>query len=383
MREKFKKVLLYVIMLSFVSIVLEIFSFIFINHVYDKNFTVVTRQGYQTYLAERDLKLGWPSKSSLKNRKMDSRGARFSPAYPQPGNSCVSLYGDSFTWSDEVDDKSAWGNKLAKIIGCPVSNFGVWGYGTDQAYLRFSLNVKDESKVVILSHMTGDIKRNVNQWRTFISYPPRDSEWRVFKPRFIINDSGELQLIPLPDYQYEDLYDISRNPSRYMKHDSLAPDGNLPPWLVVSSFPYIKNVLDIVREQLSDYWDGIELKKVMHFYVKDGKSNAYNVTKKIIMEFDSNAKKRDKIPIVLFIPHRSEVYHYIANDQWFSQGMIDELRASGVNVKNYGDYMIEREGKDGVCTLFLREKCGGHFNAKGYGLLAEFASTLVEKFMAS
>jgi hypothetical protein len=376
--KKYRALVYYAIMLCFVCLVSELLAFIFINHVYNKNFTVTTYKEYKKYLNERDEILGWPSEAWLKAKKADVSGARFSPAFPEPVDSCVSLYGDSFRWSDEVDDVNAWGNRLAEILGCRVSNFGVSGYGTDQSYLRFSYNFNDKSKVVILNHMTGDIIRNVNQWRTFVSYPPRDYEWRVFKPRFILNDAGELQLITLPDYKFDELYDVSRNPSRYMKHDYLAPDGELPPWLIQPSFPYIKNVLDIIHEHLSfGYWNDIKPIGIGDYYNKDHESNAYNVTKKIILKFNLEASKRGKTPIVFFLPHRSEIYNYIAEDKWYSQGMINELRMAGVNVINYGEYMIEKTGKDHICQLFIKEKCAGHFNNEGYRLLAEFASGVI------
>ena len=79
-----------------------------------------------------------------------STGARFSPAYPEPGNECVTLYGDSFTYGVGVREEYAWGNTLAERLRCRVGNFGVGGYGTDQALLRFMHNPNDPSSVAVL-----------------------------------------------------------------------------------------------------------------------------------------------------------------------------------------------------------------------------------------
>ena len=35
--------------------------------------------------------------------------------------------------------------------------------------------------------------------------------------------------------------------------------------------------------------------------------------------------------------------------------------------------LIERVGKDKICDYFISRKCGGHFNPKGYELLADIA----------
>ena len=121
-------------------------------------------EGYGAYLRDRDPLLGWPYPSSLNQRQRDASGSRLIPAFPDPREHqvCVSVYGDSFTWGAEVDDEHASGNVLSRRLGCRVANSGVNGYGTDQAYLRFRSKVEDEAEIVILSHFSVLIMRNVN-----------------------------------------------------------------------------------------------------------------------------------------------------------------------------------------------------------------------------
>ena len=38
-------------------------------------------------------------------------------------------------------DKEAWSNQLSRLVGCRVANYGVSGYGSDQATIRFEQNV--------------------------------------------------------------------------------------------------------------------------------------------------------------------------------------------------------------------------------------------------
>ena len=111
-----------------------------------------TPEEYEHYLSVRDGVLGWPSPlTTIEN--LDSSGARVSPAFPAPGSECVSLYGDSFTFGSEVNDEQAWGNVLARNLGCRVANFGVGGYGTDQAVMRFTENTKDSSSIAVLENV--------------------------------------------------------------------------------------------------------------------------------------------------------------------------------------------------------------------------------------
>ena len=69
----------------------------------------LTRAKYEEYLAIRDPELGWPAPRDIDGRRYDASGSRRVPAFPEPGRECVSLYGDSFTYSDEVGDADAWG----------------------------------------------------------------------------------------------------------------------------------------------------------------------------------------------------------------------------------------------------------------------------------
>jgi hypothetical protein len=75
------------------------------------------------------------------------------------------MYGDSFVFGSAVDDEHSWGNQIAKRLSCRVQNFGVPGYGTDQAYLRFLHNDADQAPQVILNILFENVARNVNQNR--------------------------------------------------------------------------------------------------------------------------------------------------------------------------------------------------------------------------
>ena len=123
---------------------------------------------YPEYLAIRDPVLGWPAPNTFgQDGERDAVGSRIIPLFPDPASysPCVALYGDSFTWSSEVDHAHAWSNVLSGLLQCRVANYGVGGYGTDQAYLRFLHNEKDVAPIAILNHLSENILRNVNQFR--------------------------------------------------------------------------------------------------------------------------------------------------------------------------------------------------------------------------
>src|SRR5262249_3211066 len=135
-----RRILMYAVMLAFVFICIEIVSFAAITRIKSGVFYDPSRvtQNYDEYLKKRDINLGWvwpPPPPSGQNTAAD--GARHDPVFPFDARPCLSLFGDSFTWSDGVADNDAWGSILSTNLKCRAANFGVNGYGTDQAFLRF------------------------------------------------------------------------------------------------------------------------------------------------------------------------------------------------------------------------------------------------------
>ena len=118
----------------------------------------------------------------------------------QKGTVRIALFGDSLTQGAYVPFENTWGyyleNQLkARGINAEVLNFGVGGYGIDQAYLRWKyLGYKFSPDIVILGYFEDDVKRNVNLMRA-LKFSKTDIPF--LKPRFIL-DGGQVRLINSP-----------------------------------------------------------------------------------------------------------------------------------------------------------------------------------------
>ena len=100
---------------------------------------------YEEYLTRRDPVVGWPYPVQY-GADLAVNGAQRNAHFPNgpKTGSCVSLYGDSFTQGGDTSAlEKNWGNVLSGRLACYVANFGMAGYGTDQAYLRFAENRSD------------------------------------------------------------------------------------------------------------------------------------------------------------------------------------------------------------------------------------------------
>lgn len=314
------------------------------------------------YKLLRDPDLGWPSPTRRGKSDTDAAGSRPVPAFPEPGGECVSLYGDSFTYGQEVGHEEAWGNVLARELGCRVANYGVMGYGSDQAMIRFLLNDSDPARHVVLGHLSENVLRNSNQWRHLIY---GGGEFG-FKPRFILDDAGKLVRLPMPEIPEERYEDFLRNPEDYLEHDWFVPDG--PGGLTRLEFPYTMSVIRSFgnfrntarRRGMASYEP---------FYLPDHPSDMLAVTTAILAEFDRVARERGQTPVIALFPTGYDLRKRHGGGEWTYQPLIDALLARGLNPLNLGDGMLERLAGRDPCELFTR--CDAHYNAEGYSIVAD------------
>src|SRR5258706_1452370 len=186
---------------------------------------------YAAYLKTRDPLLGWNGPVRAGSKKRNSAGSRLVPNYPDPAiPSCAALFGDSFTWGDEVTPQQAYGNVLAGLMRCRVANYGVPGYGTDQAYLRFAMQVNDPAPIVILGYFSENIVRNISQDWGF-----RTNQVGGLKPRFVL-EGNALRLVPLPSLTEAEYLSLHSRAQQLLPYDYFAPGG--PSGIHSLEFPF-------------------------------------------------------------------------------------------------------------------------------------------------
>lgn len=155
-----------------------------------------------------DAMLGWtyrPNKVWQKNTfTTNSAGLRSRREYseqPLPNTLRIALFGDSFTAGDEAADDKIWGYQLEMKLNqnhgirAEALNFGVGGYGIDQAFLKWRHQGRRYSPdIVIFGFQSENLDRNVNIFRhLYWTGTPTP----FTKPRFVLTDQG-LELINSP-----------------------------------------------------------------------------------------------------------------------------------------------------------------------------------------
>ena len=119
-----------------------------------------------------------------------------------PARDRVAIVGDSFTFGLEVPYDQTWGHQLEIALGpgAQVLNFGVDGYGVDQAFLRYQRDVLAwRPRIVIMGVIDDDLRRTMCVYG-FLCFPA--SEIPFAKPRFLLQGDRLTRLnrpVPTPD----------------------------------------------------------------------------------------------------------------------------------------------------------------------------------------
>jgi hypothetical protein len=350
-----------------VVVSLELLAFLATSILIRQNILVsplLITEPYEFYQQRFRPTLGWPPKNILeiKPKFYDTSLSRQIPTFPDPNRTPahVSVYGDSFTEAWGVHHEHAWSNILSMLLNCRVSNFGVAGYGTDQAYLRFLQNTQDPAKVVILGIYSNNIKRNVNQFRNLIS----DVTTCQTKPRFILNNQGKLTLVPIPPLSKSDYYGIQHHPDRFFHHEFFLPGG--PSGRQLAKFPYLWRMFKVSYFLVKNRGRG---DKFEDFYQPGHPSRGLEVTTAIIKEFCHSAQKRGKRPVILIISSYRDIIIYRRSQKWCYQPLLDRLEESRLNYLDLGPKIIQYLNGADVRSLYSPER-DYHLTEEGNHLLA-------------
>lgn len=372
-----RKALLMAVAIGISLVILELGFFLislFLPESFD--YAPPTREQFARYLEQaeerRDIPSGWlPNPDHI-----TPMGYRRSPAGAGLAEPCLSLYGDSFTWSFRMADHEAWGDLLTASLGCRVDNYGVAGYGTDQAYLRFANNEQDEAPAVVLSVWSENIARNVNRDRSlmYLNFS--------IKPRFVLDENGELALIPRPDLTMEDYERYVDEPEIFLEHEYFLPEAT-PLSKRRLGFPYL------IRLPYYFTYKRIYLSLLALFssppswyselYEADHPSQALPIMIEVLTAFDRLAREQGRQPIVFLLPSVKDADHWRANGIWSYQPLLDALEERGVRTFNVGAEMTARMGDEDYCVYMCRNKAhrSGHYTVEGNQLLAEIAHDLL------
>lgn len=270
-----------------------------------------------------DPDLGWTNgpnvESSDGNVSTDSVGARGSgerSRAPADGVLRVAVFGDSFTFGDEVATGETWAARLEDLLergGRPaeVLNFGVNAYGMDQALLRWEKEGRPLAPaVVVLGFQPENLLRNLNVLRPLYFM---DTSVPYSKPRFVLDGDG-LRNVNQPTVPVAELPAVLAHPadSPLAEHDRFLGSGHREHWW------HRSRLLALLAELFEDGGD------VPGFAVTPEMSE---VALRIVREFARTARESGATFLVVHLPRREELADLEAGRAPWHQPFLDALAA--------------------------------------------------------
>jgi hypothetical protein len=316
--------------------------------------------------ADVDEQLGWPPPSMATTLPRDGSGAKFNAEFPAPGHACASAYGDSFVWGEEIPPADGWIEQLSRRLGCRVANYGVSGYGTDQAYLRFRRTATDEAPLALLGIFPENIIRNVNQYRAFAGYAAHPAS---LKGRFLLDTAGGLAWVPRPRLDEEGFVTLNRTPAAVLPNEYLLPDTRDGP--VTLRFPYTLTLLHVaLKPRLWARFSGRPSWSA--FYQRDHPSGALALTAAVAEGFAREARQRGKQALVVMLPGASSFRAHAKYGHFEYASLTAMLAAAGVDVFDPGPALLATLGDRSYCELYVQpDRCEGHYGVFGSTIVAD------------
>lgn len=356
---------------------------------------ILDKHGLSKFISHGfDPELGWVRKPNTSHDETGKFGktnwtinqfcARTNPNFDNL-ESNTSCYGDSFTFSRQVNDDETWVHYLSEFTNSNVINFGVGNYGVDQALLRLKREFpKYPTKIVIMGVVPETICRIVSVWKHYYEY----GNTFGFKPRFILKNNS-LNLI-------ENIIDSK---DKFEKYQNYLEDINRYDFFYKNkflkekiSFPYCITILKNLRRNFGiiNWVQKINQRKKNNFDCTDIEWNTMKIImkinldwrvklfqdnetcellKQILVEYANYGKKQNFKPVFIFLPQKDDIL-FIKKNFNFYHNFVNELKKienlfciditkDMINIKE-----IDRMFSD-------NNEYGGHYSKDGNQKVAE------------
>ena len=273
-------------------------------------------------------------------------------------------FGDSFT---RTTSGKSWQDQFLESTKLGILNFGIAGYGLDQAVLK-------SEKYLLKSSISRDVKYNIlgiygkMYLRSLSYYLPNywinTEEFRFcFKPVFI-KENGKFKLKLPPCKSAECL----RNGFLNLDSDLYADLKQNDYWYKIElakpelKFPRILSYIDAFPKIIEQNKKRLYLEP--YFFIND---HSIELTKYLITKFYKTSVKQNKVPIILLMYGKFELNGIIQNkreDNW----LIEYLNENSVNYIDTAPIFIEQlESNYDINNFFEHD---GHYNISGDSLVA-------------
>ncbi len=332
---------------------------------------IEARLGEQETQYELDTVLGWRYTVGYRLgfhhlNAQNLRSAREYDTVSSPGVLRVAAFGDSFVYGSELPEEDAWAGQIeARFPAIEVLNYGVRGYGDDQAYLRYRLEGHAlHPQVVVLGFIPDDLNRLVSVYRQFWT-----TQVPAFtKPRLLVGPGDSLRVVPPPIRREADY-------RRYLGRPRDIRDlGTLDTWYEPA----------VYEDPLYDWSATVRLATAAWIRLKRGsldpgrlvrrgifndRSEAYRLQLRVCEAFAREARAHGEVPVVLLLPDDRSVTRIRAGGVPVYAPLRADLARLAVPVLDVGDAFRDQPAAVKQEEWFQQ---GGHYSRAGSEVVARW-----------
>jgi len=314
-----------------------------------------------------DALLGWTTKPGHVSDDgaihVNAKGLRATREYaetPPAGARRVIVCGESFTFAEEVSDAEAWPARLEALVpGLESLNYGVGGYGTDQALLRVSREARGPAEALVVGLMLENIGRNVNRYRP-LWYPRAQP---AAKPRYVLG-AGGLELVPQPYASRAEFVAAVRTGSVFeelAEHEYWS--AGLPDWLARSAMArLLASRLAYAARDLGQLWS-------------DTGGEPFQTTMALIEAFGVQARTLGGARLVVLIfPTRPDLEDWLAGGRHYWGTLLDALDARAIAYLDLSEPLAAAARRAGSVNALYSES---HFSPLGNDVVARAVAELL------
>jgi hypothetical protein len=326
-------------------------------------------------LVQLDSVLGWryrPGYVAGEN-DLNAAGLRAKRDYserPPAGVRRVAAFGDSFVYGTEVATDDAWATVAERETpGLEVLNYGVGGYGTDQAFLLFLREgMRFAPEIVLIGFAPVDLRRAVNVYRRFIS----TDDLPIAKPRFRLDPAGRLQLVPSPIRDRADWNRLIAEPratlASFAPHDPwyepLRYESAMYRWSATARLGIALGY----RLWWKYRWEG----RLMTGREFRPESEAFAVQRALLNSFADSVRARGARPLIVIFPDRESVAEAAPGVRPVYAPLREALEGDGrAEVLDLLDALVAERARTSVDSLFAP---GRHYSARANAVVADAVS---------
>jgi len=297
----------------------------------------------------------------------------------------IAIFGDSFTFSREVNDNQTWGYKLSLLSNTNVQNYGVGNHGFDQSIIKLSQKLKDKAiqpRTIVIGVVPDTVSRILSVWKHYYEY----GNIYGFKPRFVLEDNKLKYIdnfINTPDklISYQNYLQQIQKYDYFYKYKFLKE---------IVSFPYAINFFKNIKRNLNFSFETLKkgkinkptsyvMKKNLECRIKLYQDiNNVNLFIEQIKLLEDLSKEYLFNAYLLLMPQKDD-FNYIQNSQnHFYKTLIDRIPENIICIDIYK--YLKNYSSSEIDSFYSEDSdYGGHFSPKGNSLIADIVFKIINQ----